>query len=258
MRTLEHLVHFGRLKDRLLRGGIAPRHVRRTLIELHDHYDDVFSNEQGKGLDAVAAAQAAWVRLGDEEQLAQTILARPELHSLTARFPGIIFGSGPLLLWIAAIVLSVFGIMSSIDLLKSMKMLPPPGTPEPQWVYGPTYAVCFFYARILPLVIGALMMFGAMRQRLPLRWPIIGIAIVSLFGGTTDITVKLVTQVGEHGELTIGNTLLPLLIPIPDAVGPFHPAEFAQGVVIGVLNVAIILTPLLTWGQRHKLYNTGR
>jgi hypothetical protein len=251
MPMLERLVDFDRLKERLLRGGIAPRHVRRALNELRDHYEDAVRDEQEKGLTTTAAAQAAWTRLGDEDHIVETTLGRPELRSLPARFPGIIFGTGPFLLWVGAIVFTVVGMSHLFDLLKSMDILPPSGTPEPHWAHAPAYAACFFYARILPLVIGGLMLAGAARQRVSLRWPIIGVTIVSLFGGTTDITVKLVTQVGERGELDIGNTLLPLLVPLPDKMGPFQPVEFTHGVLVALLNLAIILTPFLIW-QKHR------
>lgn len=81
----EHLIQFGHLEDRLLRGGIAPRHVRRTLTELREHYDDALLDERTKG--TADAASAAHLRLGTENDIAQSILAQRELHAPSARFP---------------------------------------------------------------------------------------------------------------------------------------------------------------------------
>ena len=47
-----------RLPERLLRAGIAPRHVRRYMGELRDHYDDALREEQANGLNPAAAASA--------------------------------------------------------------------------------------------------------------------------------------------------------------------------------------------------------
>ena len=37
------------LKERLLRGGIAPRHVHRYVAELKDHFDDLAPEETACG-----------------------------------------------------------------------------------------------------------------------------------------------------------------------------------------------------------------
>ena len=58
----EHLINPARLKERLLKAGVAPRHVRRTLAELQDHYDDAVREESQKGADAITAEQNAWAR----------------------------------------------------------------------------------------------------------------------------------------------------------------------------------------------------
>src|SRR4051812_35129133 len=88
------------LRERLLRGGISPRHVRRYLRELAEHHEDALQAELGKGIDLVAAREAAWARLGTEESLAQSVLERPELRSKAARFPALVFGLGPVLSWL--------------------------------------------------------------------------------------------------------------------------------------------------------------
>ncbi len=88
---------FESLAERLLRAGVAPRHVRRYLRELSEHQEDLLRAELAKGSDAIAAREAARARLGTEESLAQSMLERPELRSTAARFPALVFGFGPVL-----------------------------------------------------------------------------------------------------------------------------------------------------------------
>ena len=40
---------FGELRERLLRAGVAPRHVRRYLNELDDHLADLRAEEERAG-----------------------------------------------------------------------------------------------------------------------------------------------------------------------------------------------------------------
>ena len=57
---------FTRLSETLLRGGIAPKHVRRYINELQDHADDLIA--------AGILPDAAWAQLGTEETLAAKML----------------------------------------------------------------------------------------------------------------------------------------------------------------------------------------
>jgi len=64
------------LGERLLRAGVAHRHVRRYMRELRDHYEDALREELAKRLDRRMAEQAAWARLGNEEELDRDFTAQ--------------------------------------------------------------------------------------------------------------------------------------------------------------------------------------
>jgi hypothetical protein len=78
---------FEGLKEDLLRGGIAPYYVNRTLLELREHYADLEADALGTGLSPHQAATQALAALGSEERLAHAVLARRELKSWVARCP---------------------------------------------------------------------------------------------------------------------------------------------------------------------------
>ena len=94
-----------RLSERLLTAGIAPRHVRRYVRELSDHFDDLVREESATGAGRALAETRALSRLGNDDDLADAMLSRPELRSFMSRFPWAVFGLGPILL----LVLSVAG-----------------------------------------------------------------------------------------------------------------------------------------------------
>jgi len=204
MSTTEHLISFDRLRERLLQGGVARRHVHRTLAELRDHYDDALTDEHGQGRDGDAAAQAAWARLGSEDEIARSIFARPELRSLADRFPRTVFGAGPLLLWCALTFVSVAGVIAFLKGLQALDVLPPRGTPEALWVQSPVNAVVFFYIRILPIIIGAAIAVTAARHSLARSWTMIGTLAISLLSAFATLSVKFPTVPGMPGQLNIG------------------------------------------------------
>lgn len=69
------------LQSELLRSGVAPRHVRRTIDELSDHYDDLVEQGLGDGKDNQRARSGALAQLGDFEHIAAAVRAQPELRS---------------------------------------------------------------------------------------------------------------------------------------------------------------------------------
>ncbi|MDJ0814227.1 MAG: hypothetical protein QNJ23_10900 [Woeseiaceae bacterium] len=82
-----HRLDRKRLRRDLIGAGIAPRHVRRTIDELEDHYDDVVEQELEDGADRLTACQNALTRLGAHDDIVAAVKARPELQSWAFRFP---------------------------------------------------------------------------------------------------------------------------------------------------------------------------
>jgi len=84
-----HDIDLSRLQKRLLRWGVAPRHVRRTVTELEDHFDDLVEQGLSDGEDRLRARDRALVALGDLDDIANAVRAQPELRSWAYRFPRI-------------------------------------------------------------------------------------------------------------------------------------------------------------------------
>jgi hypothetical protein len=145
------------LSERLLRAGVAHQHVRRYIRELHEHYEDAVREEVARGLDQSRAERAAWARLGSEEELAHSVLAQPALRSTAARFPVLVFGGGPILIWFASLALSVFAPFM-VD-----PYLP---TPAPNWFLGLAGALFLLDVRVLPVMLGVVLLMVSARQRI--------------------------------------------------------------------------------------------
>jgi hypothetical protein len=78
---------FEALRLELLRGGIAPVYIERTLTELDEHLADLEEAARASGLCAEEAERSARAALGDERAIAAAILQRPELLAWSARHP---------------------------------------------------------------------------------------------------------------------------------------------------------------------------
>ena len=83
---------FKALKKQLLAGGVKPRYIKRTVIELKDHYRDLKAEALRAGMSADAAARFASIELGDQESIARAVLARPELRNWTQSWPRLASG----------------------------------------------------------------------------------------------------------------------------------------------------------------------
>ena len=77
---------FQQFENQLLEVGIAPRHVRRSVIELKEHFEDMVDAEQASGCDLATAKRRAIRDFGDLQDVLQAMRTRPELLSWLSNF----------------------------------------------------------------------------------------------------------------------------------------------------------------------------
>ena len=88
-----HKADLRRLQRTLIRGGVAPVFISRTLAELRDHCQDLEADALRAGCSVEEARSEARNRLGEHSVIAAEILRRPELKVWAFRWPW-----GPLVL----------------------------------------------------------------------------------------------------------------------------------------------------------------
>ncbi len=183
---------FNELRERLLRAGVAPRHVRRYLHELRDHLADLRAEEIRTGRSPQEAESAAFARLGSIDDLARAMTSKRNFQSFTARAPWAAFGLLPLCL-----LAGLYIVACSILAFGWLIFLPTADTPFGAHTGGPIYGIqnlWFQTGRMMyfsaPYLVGWAIALAAARQRSRALWPAIGLLLIAWCGGTAQISAS--------------------------------------------------------------------
>jgi hypothetical protein len=171
-------VPFEALEDRLLRGGIAPRHVKRYLRELSEHLADLTQAEVEAGFGADDAAARARAALGPDAELADAMLKQRDFRSWRARFPWLVFLLMPPLALIAGFVLCTL-VMVLVG-VSGGAIIPHRGIPlpVPGWYAGTASSLMFAANFLVAPLLAFLLAWMAARQRMKPFWPLLGMALI--------------------------------------------------------------------------------
>ena len=211
---------FIELRERLLRAGVAPRHVRRYLSELSDHFADLAAEELRAGRTQAEAEAAARARLGSIDDLSKAMIEQRQFQSWSSRAPWATYGIIPLTFLAAAYFVACFILWSGWRMFLSNSATPFVQIPGPVYgfenIYFQTGRMIYFGA---PVVIGWAIGLTAVRQRLKAAWPIIGLALVALIAGSAQVSATRPAS-DSAGHVSMSFYLGPSL---RHADGLFHP-----------------------------------
>ena len=231
---------FSQLRERLLRAGVAPRHVRRYLNELSDHLTDLRAEEERAGRSRAEAESAALARLGGMESLAKAMIEQRQFRAWSARAPWAIFGLGPLCILAGAWFVALFILWSGWQIFM-------PGTSTPFVGLLDRWAMLYFgVGRLLyfgaPIFIGWLMGLVAARQRLNALWPTVGVGLIALIAGVAQVHANRPLS-GGVGHVSLGFALGASVQDISTLL--FH--------VLVILALAVLPWPWLLWRRDKSL-----
>jgi hypothetical protein len=197
-------VLFDNLAETLLKGGIAPRHVRRYLAKLREHLEDLTEQQRTAGYDREDAAIRARARLGGDSELVAAMLEQKQFRSWAARAPWAVF---LLLPPVTAIAASMLFIGPLVLLGKHYNFLQMHAPPPPQWFQLLAIdVVAIANLAVMPLV-AALFAAIAARQRLKLVWPLA--ATLLLLAAFIHSDVNFLPHHKGHLMLGFGSILIP-------------------------------------------------
>lgn len=172
------------LGERLLRAGVAPRHVRRYRRELRDHYDDAMQEELAKGAGRAAAEESAAKRLGELDHLVESALARRELLSWSRRWPWAVYVVAPLLLLPAAFVATI---LAMVGLMRVVMPEAQGDIPAP--LLEMLKAIRLFGLYALPAITASGFALLAGRRNVPRAWAWASIVLITFVGALPNLDV---------------------------------------------------------------------
>lgn len=199
-------MRFESLRETLLKGGVAPRHVRRYLGELSEHLDDLTADQRKLGYDGEDAACRARALLGDDTELAAAMLEQPGMRSWPAQRPWLVFLLLPPVLS-AGIGLALYGAIFLLGHGTDNVHYGPlrigafPPLRESGLVSFSTMAMTAVQVLAAPTM-AALLVLMAQRQRLKPVWPLTGIVLLVL------LTPLFVAGVGHNAHFHLGYGLV--------------------------------------------------
>jgi hypothetical protein len=220
---------FKDLRERLLRGGVAPRHVTRYLSELREHFDDLISKELSAGHSIETATRSALALLGPEKQLAEVMLARTRFRSWTHRAPWAVFMVAPLAALISVYLATQVLTVIIVELFGSGISHVPMQVPS--WFSAFYSTVIDFNLYLLPLLCGWALSVLAIRQRMAPAWPIIGLSVVAVFCGLETFSVNWATAPNHLNSVGTSWAFLPGA-PITAGLALQVLLDFVLGMVI--------------------------
>jgi hypothetical protein len=225
------------LRERLLRAGVAPRHVRRYLSELTDHLADLRAEEERAGRTRADAEAAAFVRLGGMDDLAKAMIEQRQFQSWCVRGPWAMFGLAPLFSLAVAYFVACFYLWCGWKVF-----LPGSDTPFGAST-GPIYGLANLYFQAgklfyfsAPVLIGWGIGLVAARQRFKAVWPTVALVLIAWMGATSQIHASRTAVPRGLGHITMNFFTL---------------GSSGQAIVDGLLHALVIsaltMLPYLIW-----------
>ena len=192
------------LKERLLRGGIAPKQVERLLLELRTHADALLEEEISRGQPLETARALARSRLGSDDEILAKALEQHALRSWGARWPVIVCALVPP---VGLLALSV-GAMSALVAVASLgqRVNRTPASWELgvwPWAHDGTLLIAWLALYGFPVLCSFVLVRYAVTRRLRLAWPVVGVLLTAALGAWTTFTVAWPRADGR-GQLSAG------------------------------------------------------
>lgn len=223
---------FAAVGERLLEAGIAPRHARRAVTELTDHFDDLVAELESQGYARNDAEAEAGARLNTDALIAAAG-ARPELRSRLRRWPLASCTVLPLSLYAAYVFGSIMVLVGGITALDRCLSITLSSSLELArfaaiYMSGIAWAVPIFAAGTFCSI--------AQARRMPFGWTVLGAVLVSLVGATLNAELVFAPDSGPNLNAGIG----------------FSTDALTQPLLRATLTLAVVL-PIYCWQRAIAL-----
>jgi hypothetical protein len=157
------------------------------VAELEAHRRDLLDELRARGLSPEQATLEARARLGSDDALTASVLARPELRSWVHRRPWAAFAVVPVLSFLVLFAGSVASFVLVIEGMKSVL-----GSSLQAWAPVRTLTPMLITSMlwVLPGLAAAPYVWLAASRRVGAKWPVVGVVLIALLGATATMGME--------------------------------------------------------------------
>lgn len=181
----------------MLKGGVNPRYVKRTIRELYDHYIDLKHNLVNEGIEEIDAELQAENKIGDLNKITKEIINKKELQSWISLHPKIVFLVTPVLLYPLALVACIF-LLIGVTKLSGVSVS---GFPTPFWFQTLSTSVVYLYNIMIPILMVFYFIFLIKDRIINKSIIYLSIALVALFGSILTMNIDFPKSSEELGTI---------------------------------------------------------
>jgi hypothetical protein len=190
------------VREQLLRAGISPRHVRRFVLELHEHLADLVARERANGLTEDEAELKARTLLGTDNQLVRSMIERGAPRSIMSRAPWAVLGIVPVLTLIVVVMLLNSWAMTALFPYRALS-----GAAIPENIRAIGVALTILGSYVIGPALAAACIALSLRQRLASRWVWVSLALIALISGPLGVHIQFLSS--EAGAVGVRGSALP-------------------------------------------------
>ena len=225
---------FAHLAPPLLRAGVAPRFVNRTISELDLHFQDLVAELRSQGMSQERSEGEAAVRLGSDETILASVLARPELRSWARQWPWVAFAILPVSAFVIGQVLALFVVVWPVKFAAQLS-----GNAAETLAVLQSLGTAFVQSALwgVPAAAAAVCGVQAFKRRTPMLWPVIGVVVIGLLGALTNASFTLPPG-GGQASLGAG-------------IG-FSTTNLGAPLLRAAFTVVVVGMTILWWRQRRE------
>ena len=230
---------FEDLLDKLLRAGVAPRHVNRYLHELSEHLDDLIAAEERRGQSHELAEKLALARLGETDLLVNVMIAKKGFRSWTHRAPWVVFLLAPLLAVICAQIVTMLLLLFPME--RRDLAINHGYSLVPNWFGLFVALIAGFNEFVLPQLLGWGITTVAVKQRMRPVWPILGVLTTAILCGSQSYHVNWLHAPNQSLGVTLN---MPFLRPV-------EPLAVVSAAIRVLLNFVVVVVLYTMWSRRR-------
>jgi hypothetical protein len=225
------------LREALLKAGVAPRHVRRAVLEIDGHFHQLVDDALARGESEDDARTEARDLLGTDQTLIQRYAGAPELQAWSSRWTAVWFTLVPLVIFAALFVVTGALLYLIVDQM-SPYLHHVHVSARASYLVDLAVRIVFLWA--MPLSVAGAFAILAYRRRVAPRWPVAGIITLCALVSLINVNVVL-TGGATPGEAGAG------IGTSADSL----PGQTAHAVVIAMLVLGPLWFALRRFG-RHR------